>query len=76
MKVEKNGDGALTLELSSAEADQLAGDLIQHAEHLPSAALDLASLLREAKYGARDNFRQPPNPWEPAESVPPAVGKS
>lgn len=76
MKVEKSGDGVITLELSSAEADQLAGDFIQHAEHLPSAALDLASLLREAKYGARDNFRQPPNPWEPADNVPPAVGES
>lgn len=76
MKVEKDGAGVITLELSSAEADQLAGDLIQHAEDLPSAALDLASFLREAKFGARDNFRQPPNPWEPAANVPPAVGKN
>lgn len=75
MKVEKNDQGIITLEFSSAEADKLAADLIEHAEDLPGAALDLASFLREAKYAARDNFRQPPNPWDPAESVPPAIGR-
>lgn len=76
MKVERNNNGIVTLEFSSAEADKLAGDLIEHAEGLSSAALDLASFLRQAKYAARDNFRQPPNPWGPAENVPPAINKS
>lgn len=76
MKVEKHPAGGLKIEFDMAEADAIADDFIRHAEALPSAALNLSSLLREAQYAARDHFRQPPNPWEPAETVPPAVGKT
>lgn len=76
MKVEKTAAGGLRIEFDMAEADAVATDFIRHAEALPSAALNLSSLLREARYAARDHFRQPPNPWEPADTVPPPVGKT
>lgn len=76
MNIEKLPGGGLKIELTMDEADNIASDFIRHAEDLPSAALDLSSLLREAQYAVRDHFRQPPNPWEPAEQVPPPVGKT
>lgn len=69
----KTDPQALTLEISQADAKTLAKLIIQHAEDARhSALLDFAYLLNEAKYDARNDFRQPPHPWEPGTPHPSA----
>lgn len=65
MHVTRTDNGDFIVELALDEGNRLASAIVQHAEELPSAALDLASLLRQARYRANDDFRQPPDPWEP-----------
>ena len=64
MNVRKLEDGRIVLELEKAELDPLARPVIAHAEEMHSALLDLADILRSAGYGMRDQFRQPPHPWD------------
>jgi hypothetical protein len=73
MKVERHADGRVSIEVPLDRGNRLASAIIKQAEDLPSAALDLANLLREANYAAHNDFRQPPDPWDPADEVPPSV---
>lgn len=50
----------IRLEVPLREGRELASAIIRQAEDMPSAALDLAYLLREAEYAAKDPFRPPP----------------
>lgn len=50
----------IRLEVPLKEGRELASAIISQAEDMPSAALDLAYLLREAEYAARHSFRLPP----------------
>lgn len=66
MKVQHREDGKLFLELTLDQGNELAEAIVQHNDdNLPSALLDLASLLHKAHYQAHDEFRQPPHAWEP-----------
>ncbi len=73
MKTEKLNDGRILMEFSIKEGDKLAEAIIKHATHMPNAALELSSLLREAKYQAGNTFRQPPRAWEPGARSPRSV---
>ncbi len=65
MHVERLPDGRLRLSFEIDEGDRLAEAVIKHAEEASSAALALSSILREARYEARNDFRQPRNAWAP-----------
>lgn len=65
MNVEKGTDGTIRLTCEIAEGDALAEALIEHADSVSSAALNLSSILRAARYSAGNSFRQPPDPWSP-----------
>lgn len=73
MNVERPDPDHVLLELELSEGDRLANSVLKHAEEMPSAALDLANLLRQVNYEAADHFRQPPNPWDPGQTPPPSV---
>lgn len=61
----------LRLTFDLAEAEALAEAIIHHnSDNMPSALLELASLLRQANYEAHDDFRQPPHAWEPGRQHP------
>ncbi|MHB8346791.1 MAG: hypothetical protein ACYDHM_06270 [Acidiferrobacterales bacterium] len=64
MNIRKLEDGRIVLDLEKAELDPLARPVIAHAEDMHSALLDFADILRSAAYGMRDQFRQPPRPWD------------
>lgn len=49
------------LEVPLKEGRELANAILREVEEMPSVALDLAYLLREADYAARDPFRLPPD---------------
>lgn len=70
MNVERTANGQIVIEYSLDEAKPLVAAITEHAEDLPTAALDLASLLRQAQYEARNHFRQPPRPWETRPPLP------
>lgn len=50
----------IRLEVPLKEGRELANAVIREAEDMPSVALELAYLLREADYAAHDPFRLPP----------------
>ncbi|MGD8498953.1 MAG: hypothetical protein PVG82_08595 [Chromatiales bacterium] len=64
MNVIDNGEGHLLLEFGIEEADALAKAIRQHARHMSNGALELASLLSEARYRALNQFRQPPHAFD------------
>ena len=61
MKVEGMPQERVRLEVPLKEGRTLASAIIRQAEEMPSAALELAYLLREADYAARYPFRLPPD---------------
>lgn len=76
MKVEHREDGKVFLELEIERGNELAEAIVQHNDdNLPSALLELASLLHKAHYEAQDNFRQPPHAWEPGLPHPSTSGR-
>jgi hypothetical protein len=60
MKAHGISQERVRLEVPLGEGRELASAIIHQAEDMPSVALDLAYLLREADYAARDPFRLPP----------------
>ena len=73
MEVRIREDGRVELTLPLKEGDRLADTMIQHAEVLSSAELELSSLLKEAKYVSEDDFRQPPGAFTEEGPNPPSV---
>ena len=63
MKLEMMDDGRVRLTLPIDKGNAFADAVMQHADTMRSPVLELAHLLREARYEARDHFRQPPDPW-------------
>lgn len=61
MHAEKLPQGRVRLEVPLKQGRELASTIIHQAEEMPSVALNLAYLLREADYAARDRFRLPPD---------------
>ncbi|HKJ10497.1 MAG TPA: hypothetical protein VKA76_15530 [Gammaproteobacteria bacterium] len=71
MKVEKLPDGRLALQFTAEEARKLDAQIAAHTGNdMPTEALNLASALRSAWYEVNDDFRQPPNAWEPGARFP------
>ncbi len=60
MKARGKPQEHIRLEVPLKEGRELASAIIRDAEDMPSVALELAYLLREADYAARDTFRLPP----------------
>lgn len=60
MKAQGLPQARIRLEVPLKEGRELASAIIRQVEDMPSVALDLAHLLREADYAARDPFRLPP----------------
>lgn len=73
MEVRIRDDGRVELTVAVKEGDKLADVIIQHAEALTSAELELSSLLKEAKYASEDDFRQPPHAFDAQAASPPSV---
>lgn len=48
MGLNREADGAFTIELDQREFASLAGDIMQHAGNIPGVLLDFASLLKQA----------------------------
>ncbi|NIR62137.1 MAG: hypothetical protein GWO02_22980 [Gammaproteobacteria bacterium] len=70
MQVDVNGD-EVTIQLDiKKEGDDLQDEIHESAERMDSILLDLASILRKAKYDAANEFRQPPGAWEPGATHP------
>jgi len=66
MNVQTDKDGRVLVEFELKPGNELAEAIVQNNEdNMPSALLELASLLHKANYQAHDEFRQPPNAWEP-----------
>jgi hypothetical protein len=64
VNVEKLPDGSLRVEFDLKQGNELAAAVIRHAEDMPSALLELSSLLRAAWYEARNTFEQPPHAFD------------
>ena len=64
MNLRKREDGRFILHLDKADLEPLARPMIANAEQMPDILLDLADVLRTAGYAMRDQFRQPPRPWD------------
>lgn len=71
MEVRKDNQGHVLLDIDLKEGTRLADEIIEHTGKLDlhTAMLDLSSLLRQAKFEAEDEFRQPP----PDAEAPPSV---
>ena len=67
MKIHQEENQSFVIELTQSECKTLARQIIQHAEDAHTAVLNFGYLLNEARFGAVNSFRQPPNPWEPHE---------
>ena len=73
MKVERTEDGHILLEMEIGTGNKLADEIHAHASEMRSPVLELSSLLREARYNASNDFRQPPNAWGPDAAPPPST---
>lgn len=66
MKAHPLENGTILIEFDIEAGHKLADAIAQHnADNMPSALIELASLLHKASYAAHDEFRQPPHAWEP-----------
>lgn len=70
MQIQLKPDGSLLLDMTQKQARELAKTVIQHAEDAQTALLNFSYLLNEAHYDAENQFRQPPDAWEPAAHLP------
>lgn len=73
MKVSLADEEKFLLEFEIEEGNRLAEAILHHNEDMTTAALDLAALLHQAYYEAKDEFRQPPHPWDPGTPNPPSI---
>jgi hypothetical protein len=69
MDVERRDDQHLAIELDIKTADALYRAINARTIDMTNGAIELASLLQEACYEARDDFRQPPHAFD--EKAPP-----
>ena len=69
----KHDGNMVIVELDAAPAKKLAGAVLEHAEDLSSALLDLANLIRAGQYEAEDQFRQPEHAFDNAPPYAPGV---
>lgn len=65
MNVERLADGTVRAVIGIKEGDKLAEAIIQRADDASSPALALSSILREVRYEAENDFRQPRDAWSP-----------
>lgn len=65
MEVATADGGSVVIALGLEEGNALASAIIEHAEAMPTAALDLANIVREAVYAAHNDFAQPPEALDP-----------
>lgn len=66
MKAQIRTGETVLIECDLKQGNDLADAIVQHNDdNMPSALLELASLLHKAHYRAHDEFRQPPHAWEP-----------
>lgn len=72
MDIKRDGH-TITVELDAGPAKKLAGTVLEHAEDLTSALLDLANLIRAGQYAAQDRFRQPAHAFDDAPPYAPGV---
>ncbi|MGH8671107.1 MAG: hypothetical protein ACREUA_03580 [Burkholderiales bacterium] len=70
MELIREPNEEFTLVLTQKELKTLTKRIILHAEDAPTAMLNLAYFLNEARYRAADGFRQPPGAWEPGAKHP------
>ncbi|KPV40468.1 hypothetical protein AN478_06670 [Thiohalorhabdus denitrificans] len=68
---EGHGDYILTFDKN--EVEDLADPVMGKAAKMSRSILDLGYLLREAKFGMRDNFRQPPHAFDEQAPKQPSV---
>lgn len=73
MKVERQADGRILVEMEVGDGNKLADAVHAHQDDMRSPVLELSSLLREARYNARNEFRQPPDPWSEDAAAPPST---
>lgn len=64
MRLIESDSGHVLLEFEITEANHLARAIRRQARHMSNGALELASLLKEAHYGAQNHFRQPPHAFD------------
>ena len=64
MKVERSEDGHVTIEMGVDEGNKLARLIREHADEITNGCLELASVLSEAEYNAKNDFRQPPHAFD------------
>lgn len=75
MKVTRTETGEVLLEFGIEEARKLAKAIRRHASDTTNGCLELASLLSEAQYNARNNFRQPPHAFDDRAPRLPSTGE-
>ena len=64
MKVERSESGHVMIEMDVDDGDKLAHLIREHADEITNGCLELASLLSEAQYNAKNEFRQPPHAFD------------
>jgi hypothetical protein len=64
MKVERTEDGHVLIEIDVDDGRKLVNAIREHADEITSGCLELASLLSEANYNAKNDFRQPPHAFD------------
>ncbi len=64
MKVMRSESGDVVIEIGIEQGHKLARLIRAHAQDTTSACLELASLLSEAHYLARNRFKQPPHAFD------------
>lgn len=70
MDVTRTESGEVLIRLDIEQGSQLARLIRKHAQSTTSACLELASVLSEARYTAKNHFKQPPHAFD--EKAPPA----
>lgn len=64
MKVENISKDLISIDLEITLAEKLYQSINNETRRVSSATIDFASLLEEAVYSSRDNFRQPPHAFD------------
>ena len=64
MKVERAEDGHVLIEIDVKDGRKLVNAIRAHADEITNGCLELASLLSEANYNAKNDFRQPPHAFD------------
>ncbi|MEJ2059183.1 MAG: hypothetical protein P8Y64_01675 [Gammaproteobacteria bacterium] len=64
MKVTQDEQGRVRIEVDIETGFKLADQIREHANDTTNGCLALASLLHEAYYNAKNDFRQPPHAFD------------